>query len=160
MGKVFLIALLSLPCVSCWPRSREAKKLETDLFAMPTGSLARFVDLVPDGRQMVCMMSPYQHQLAFEHPLITQVNEDFAEKGFSLDEGHFAFVLIGADNFEVLEFRRSQELDVLDISQVSALPEQPLPGGLVARECANWTDALVAKVELGGRTFVRLGQML
>lgn len=159
MGKIFLIALLSLACVSCWPRSREAEKLETDLFAMPTGSLARFADLVPDGRQMVCMMSPYQHQLAFEHPLISQVNEDFAEKGFSLDEGHFAFVLIGADEFEVLDFRRSQELDVLDISRVSALPEQSLPDGLVARECVNWADALVAKVELGGHTFVRLGQM-
>ncbi|MBA3041749.1 MAG: hypothetical protein KJ670_01185 [Alphaproteobacteria bacterium] len=159
MGKVFLIVLLSLACVSCWPRSQEAEKLEADLFAMPTGSLARFVDLVPDGRQMVCMLSPYQHRLAFEHPLITQVNEDFAEKGFSLDEGHFAFVLIGADEIEVLDFRRSQELDVLDISQVSALPEQSLPEGLVAGECVSWADAVVAKVELGGRTFVRLGRM-
>lgn len=159
MGKIFLIALLSLACVSCWPRSREAEELEADLFAMRPGSLARFADFVPDGRQMVCMMSPYQHQLAFEHPSTTQVNEDFAQKGFSLDEGNFAFVLIGAEKFEILELRRSKELDVLDISQISALPEQTLPDGLFARECVDWAEAVVAKIELGDRTFIRLGQM-
>ncbi len=159
MGKIFLIALLSLACVSCWPFSGEAEKLEEALLTIPIGSYAKFTNLSPFTGRVICVVQPYQDRLALLDPLAVQVNAYLADHGFGRDESHFAFVLIGEEGFEVVKLRRSQKLDLLAIHEASNLPEQPLPDGLVARECVNWADALVAKVELGGRTLVRLGQM-
>ncbi|MBY5912940.1 hypothetical protein ELI38_04845 [Rhizobium leguminosarum] len=155
----FIGFLVSVASIVYGP-SANAGSLDHDaLKSIPIGKATEFSNLSSFDAQAVCLLQPYQDRLSSKDALAVRVNTYLAANKYVSDEGHFAFVLVGKDGTEIVQIKRSQNLDVLAKHEVSSSVDELLPKGFAPHDCASGQSAVFVKIGLRARTYVVLGEI-
>jgi hypothetical protein len=107
----------------------------------------------------VCVLSPYQPELAGDVPGHVQANAYLKSIRYKADESHWALVLIQPDGTQVARFSRSEKLDILSTAEVRSGAVSGLPSNFSASDCADVRNAAFAKIAFRGRQYVILGKL-
>jgi hypothetical protein len=114
--------------------------------------------LIAKSFDAVCVLTPYQKRLDNDAPYRDRVNAHLAETGYRGDEGDWAIVLVRRADVEVLHFRRSADLDILQMPKAKSAQAPKLPEHFQPMSCVCGEAAAFAKIEMKDRTYIILGK--
>jgi hypothetical protein len=114
--------------------------------------------LIDKSFEAVCVLTPYQDKLNDDAPFRGRVNAHLSEIGYRGDEGDWAMVLVRRADVEVLHFRRSADLDILQMPKAKSAQAANLPEHFQPMTCVDGKAAAFAKIKENDRTYIILGK--
>ncbi len=146
---VTLALVFAATAYSARPKSEAAALMD-----MGIGGPWRVSEMFPRRFHTVCVIRPYQDQLASDAPDSGRINAFLKEAGHRGEEGVWFIVFSDRTDVELVTIRRSRYLDLGDAKQM----DFELPEGFVPSSCASSADAAFVKVAKADRTYVVFGR--
>ncbi len=106
----------------------------------------------------VCLLYPYQDDVAREAPQSTRINAYLEASDYKGGEGHWAFVVAEPEKMQLLKFRLSRKLDVTSYA-IQQKNKTQLPPGFVPVNYASLAQAVLTKIELHSEIYLIMGEM-
>ncbi len=123
------------------------------------GELISIGGLLNKAEDRICILYPYQSSLSGKDSMTVKINNYLKSVSYSADEGHWAFVYIGANVISIDRFKRSERLDILAPHEINENLKMKLPDRFQPTSCSFVKVGKFLKLNVSDRNYLVMGEI-